>query len=102
MSVEQPQSIAAAFLECQDLYRRLYLFLAGNEGLVVGQIDLADICDNYGRLNIWDSDSGALRTRSGSLEDILRADDNLRAIAHDLLGDLAEALNRGRFPSIPI
>ncbi|KAL8712208.1 MAG: hypothetical protein Q9225_006987, partial [Loekoesia sp. 1 TL-2023] len=94
VNVEQPQSIAAAFLACQDLYRRLYLSLAGHEAQAADQIDLADLSDNYGRLNIWGSDSGALRTGSGSLDDILRADDNLRAIVHDLFGDLTEALNR--------
>lgn len=94
--VEQPQSIAAAFFTCQDLYRCLYLSLAGQEAQVADQVNMADVSDNYGRLNIWGSDSGVLCTGSGSLDDMLRTDDKLRSIAHDLFGDLEDTLDRGK------
>ena len=57
-----------------------------------GQINLAKISDNYGRLNIWGSDTGILRGGRGSLDERLRTDQRLRCLVLDILGELREVL----------
>lgn len=94
----EAQSIALAFSECLNLYRRLYLSLTGHDCQIAEQVDVTKVSDNYGRLNIWGSDSGALRTGRGSLDDLLRTNENLRSIVLDTISDLKESLERGGLP----
>ena len=96
--IQEPPSIATAFSECLILYRRLYVSLTGPDCQVADQVDVAKLFDNYGRLNVWGSDSGALRTGRGSLDDILRTNENLRSIVIETITDLTESLQRGRLP----
>ena len=93
------RSIASAFSDCLTLYRRLWFSLTDHEFQVADQVDLAKLSDGYGRLNVWGSDSGALRTGRGSLDDVLRTDDKLRSIVVDIIDDLINALKQGRFSS---
>ena len=97
--VGQGRSIAIDFADGLELYRRLCFSLANHKCQVADQVDLAKVSDNYGRLNIWGSDSRALRIGRGSLDDVLRTDDKLRSIVLDIIHDLKDALNQGRFIS---
>lgn len=96
--IREARSIAPAFSECLILYRRLYFSLTDRDCRVADQVDVAKVSDNYGRLNVWGSDSGALRTGRGSLDDVLRSNENLRSIVLDTISDLTESLKRGKFP----
>lgn len=92
---EESHSIAATFSGCLTSYRRLYFLLTSRKAQGAEDIDLTEVSDNYGRLNVWGADSGALRTGRGSLDDIIRANENLRSILLDILGDLKEAIGIG-------
>ena len=92
---EVTSSIAAKFSDCLGSYRQLYFLLMSHDLQGLEHIDLVELSDNYGRLNVWGADSGALRIGRGSLDDILRTNENLRSIILDLLGDLREAIGRG-------
>ena len=92
---EVTPSIAAKFSDCLGSYRQLYFLLTSRNVRGPQDIDLTELSDNYGRLNVWGADSGALRTGRGSLDDILRTFENLQSIILDLLGDLLEAIGRG-------
>ena len=91
----QSQSIAVTFLTCLALYREFFFCFADDERRVRCQVNLAKVSDEYGRLNVWGSDSGALRMGRGSLDDALRNDKNLRSIVLDILSDLIDAIKRG-------
>ncbi|KAI4246100.1 MAG: hypothetical protein L6R42_009997 [Xanthoria sp. 1 TBL-2021] len=89
---EESHSIAATFSGCLTSYRRLYFLLTSRKAQGAEDIDLTEVSDNYGRLNVWGADSGALRTGRDSLDDIIRTNENLRSILLDILGDLKEAI----------
>ena len=93
--VSRSQSVAIAFSTCQELYGRLYLSLAGDDCRLANQVDLAKISDEYGRLNVWGSDSKVLGTGRGCLDDTLRNEGKLRSILYDILNDLVGTLTRG-------
>ena len=92
---ELTSSIAAKFSDCLGSYRQLYFLLTSRNVRGLDHIDLTELSDKYGQLNVWGANSGALRTGRGSLDDILRTNENLRSIILDLLGDLLEAIGRG-------
>lgn len=87
-------SIAPAFATCLKVYRHLYLSLTRPDCRVVDQVDVSKVCDNYGRLNVWGSDWGALRTGRGSLDDLLRTNESLRSIVLDTISDLTKSIER--------
>ncbi len=91
----QSPFIADTFVTCLALYRKFHFCIATDERRVRCQVDLAKVSDEYGRLNVWGSDSGALRSGRGSLDDALRNDENLRCIVLDILNDLLDAIKRG-------
>ena len=97
-NIQEARSIASDFSHSLILYRRLYGSLMDRDCPVADQVDVAKVSDNYGRLNVWGSDSGALRTGRGSLDDLLRTNENLRSIVLDTITDLTESLQRGRLP----
>lgn len=84
--------ISSIFTTCLVLYRDLYLYLADDRPEIAAKIDLARVSDEYGRLNVWGSESGALRIGRGSLDDRLRDDPKLQSIIVDILNDLINAL----------
>ena len=91
-------SIAPAFAACLMVYRHLYLSLTRPDSHVADQVDASKVFDNYGRLNVWGSDSGALRTGRGSLDDLLRSNESLRSLVLDTISDLTKSIERGRLP----
>lgn len=91
----QSPFIADTFVTCLALYRDFYSCIATDERHVRCQVDLVKVSDEYGRLNVWGSDSGALRSGRGSLDDALRHDENLKSIVLDILNDLIDAIKRG-------
>ena len=97
--IEGAPLIAPAFATCLMVYRHLYLSLTRPDCRVADQVDVSKVCDNYGRLNVWGSDSGALRTGRGSLDDLLRTNESLQSIVLDTVSDLTESIERGRLPS---
>ena len=88
-------SIASTFANCLELYQRLRFSLERDNSNVASQIDLSKVSDEYGRLNVWGSDVGALRVGRGSLDDALRNEDRMRSIVQDILRDLVDNLERG-------
>ncbi|KAL8657717.1 MAG: hypothetical protein Q9226_001640 [Calogaya cf. arnoldii] len=90
--LEASHSVAARFSGCLTSYRQLYFSLASRQAKGAEDINLTEVSDNYGRMNIWGAESGALRIGRGSLDDILRTNQNLQSILLELLGDLSEAI----------
>ncbi len=93
--IEKPSStplISSIFTNCLVLYRDLYLYLLHERHSIATKTDLSRVSDEYGRLNVWGSESGALRLGRGSLDDKLRDDQKLRSIIIDILEDLADVL----------
>ncbi|KAL8882777.1 MAG: hypothetical protein Q9215_004309 [Flavoplaca cf. flavocitrina] len=88
-------AIASMFLDCLISYKRLYFLLVGHQAQGAENIDVSELADNYGRLNLWGNDSGALRTGRGSLDDNLRTEDKLRSILLDILRELKETIDMG-------
>ena len=97
--IREAPSIAHAFSKCVKLYRHLYFSLAGSDPRVADQVDVAKVYDNYGRLNVWGSDSGAVRIGRGSLDDVLRTNKSLQSIVLDTISDLTNSIERGKLPS---
>ena len=95
---QEASAIEPAFAVCLMVYRHLYLSLTRPDCRVADQVDASKVCDNYGRLNVWGSDSGALRTGRGSLDDLLRTNESLRSIVLDTISDLTASIERGRLP----
>lgn len=91
----QSPFIADTFVTCLVLYRKFHSCIASDERRIRCQVDLAKVSDEYGRLNVWGSDSGALRSGRGSLDDALRNDENLKSIVLDIVNDLIDAIKRG-------
>ena len=96
--VREAPSIALAFSECLKLYRHLCFSVTDSNSRVADQVDVTKVYDNYGRLNVWGSDSGALRSGRGSLDDLLRTNESLRSIVLDTISDLKKSIERGRLP----
>ena len=96
--IREAPSIAPAFAACLMVYRHLYLSLTRPDCRVADQVDVSKVYDNYGRLNVRGSDPGALRTGRGSLDDVLRTNENLRSIVLDTISDLIKSIKRGRLP----
>ncbi|KAL9032019.1 MAG: hypothetical protein Q9180_006756, partial [Flavoplaca navasiana] len=94
-TTDVPYAIASIFLDCLDSYRRLYFLLVGHQTQGAENIEVLELADNYGRLNLWGNDSGALRTGRGSLDDSLRTKDKLRSILLDILREFKEAIDMG-------
>ena len=97
-NIPRAQSIAPAFAACLKVYRHLYLSLTRPDCRVADQVDVPKVCDNYGRLNVWGFDSGALRTGRGSLDDLLRNNESLLSIVLDTISDLTKSIERGMLP----
>ena len=98
---ENSPNIAAKSLGCLTAFRRLYFLLLTNQSPRAGDIVLSKVSNVYSRLKVWGTDSGAICTGRGSLDDRLRTDNSLRLIILDLLCNLEEVLEMGMTSTNP-
>lgn len=63
----------------------------------LGQISSEWVKDNFDRFKLWSQNIGAHRTGRSSLDYRLRDASNLRKQAVDLVGDLVQALEDGKY-----
>lgn len=89
----QYSSINRLYSTCLQLYRHIYITLAGKnetthsdgDGFRRHDVPMPRFSDEYGRLGVWGRNSQADCTGRGSLDDNLRSDSKLRSIVLDLL-----------------
>ncbi len=100
--IPQTPSIFTSFSDCLRSFRQLFLALSKKSSRVVilQQVKVPDVLDEYGRLKIWgDQTKATLPEKSrGSLDDTLRNESNLKVIVLNILRRLQTQLGQ----AIPI
>jgi len=89
-SHQSAKSIASLHLSCQLLFERLFDLL-GDHGIP------RDLQSDRGRYRVWVENVGAHRIGRMSLDHQLREASNMKQMIIELLADLNQALNDGKY-----
>lgn len=93
-------SLSKSFDECIRLFLNFRLALSNEDCRVVrlGQVDLTEVSDQYGRAKIWgDQMRTDLPERArGSLDDTLRHDGDLKGLVKNIFMRLGGLLRQGK------
>ncbi|KAK3293389.1 uncharacterized protein B0H64DRAFT_211682 [Chaetomium fimeti] len=95
-----PASLCESFLECVEAFKKLILALNREDCRVIHleQVSLTEILEHYGRVKLWGHQSKADLPAGarGSLDDVMRHDDDLKELTRGFFmrmrGHLAEAM----------
>ena len=95
-----PPSIATTYAKCLDLYRTFLVHLSDKSCRAVRleQVDVQRVLEEYGRFRIWGEQSRAALSplARGSLDSILRDDDQMKGLVFGILGQLERQLTLGK------
>lgn len=98
-----PPSLSEWFGNCMQTFREFLLALGDDNchSILLKQVDISEVLGEYGRAKIWGEQSKAdLPARArGSLDDVLRHDDNLRQLVQGIFARLGALLSQGKFHS---
>lgn len=98
-----PASLSEWFGNCMQAFREFLLALgeANCRTIVLKQVDLSEILEEYGRAKIWGEQTKAdLPARArGSLDDVLRHDEDLKKLVQGIFMRLGALLRQGKFHS---
>lgn len=93
-------SVGQLYSECIDSFAKFVLALSEPDNNVIcrDEVSLPQIFEEYGRTKIWGDQSKAdLPARArGSLDDVLRHDNDLRSLVSGILQRLKELLQQGK------
>ncbi|KAJ5173651.1 Tetratricopeptide-like helical [Penicillium coprophilum] len=97
-------SLSELYIECMQSFGEFLLALSNRECRVIrlGQVQLSEILEEYGRTKVWGNQTNAeLPARArGSLDDTLRHDDELKDLVQAILMRLRVLLNQGKSCSV--
>lgn len=93
-------SLSESFAECIQLFGKFLLVLGEKDCRVIHlkHIRLPGLLEEYGRVKIWGDQTKAdlPAMARGSLDDILRHDNELKDLVHAILVRLGALLDRGK------
>lgn len=94
------QAVSESYLNCVRSFTEFLLALSEEHCAIIylGQVQLLDVSEEYGRIKIWGDQVKAdlpLRAR-GSLDDVLRHDVDLKSLVHSILTRLRVLLEQGK------
>lgn len=98
-SSETENSISKKVVSCMPAFKLLLAVAEASEqqNHSLGQISSEWVKDKFDRFKLWSQNIGAHRTGRSSLDYRLRDASNLRKQAIDLVGDLAQTLEDGKY-----